>query len=60
MVEGNSYADTSLRQGPDSETSDYRRRRSGSIAVYKTCLQYSATMRRTLGAHDRGHGFESR
>jgi hypothetical protein len=33
MVQGNSYANTSLRQGPDSETYDYRRRRSGSIAV---------------------------
>jgi len=33
MVQGNSYADTSLRQVLDSETSDYRRRRSDSIAV---------------------------
>jgi hypothetical protein len=33
MVQSTSNADTSLRQGPDTETSDYLRRRSGSIVV---------------------------
>jgi len=41
MVQGNSHADTSLRQGLDSETSDYRRRRSGSIAVEDLSARFS-------------------
>jgi hypothetical protein len=58
MAQGTPYADTSLRRGPDSKTSGYHRRRSGSIAVEGLSIilrnhakDFSVHMTETMGSN---------